>query len=157
MKKDTLKIALPNDYAKTLAELVSLIQETYAKVFQAIHRHNMDLYWQMGKMIVEKQQKADWGDEVIEYLASDLQSRFQNLEGFSSRNLWRIRQFYIAYQQNDELASLAKRIGWTHNYVIMQATENNKLRFRYKKLKKNRNSNQGRENDDGEEKCRFSD
>jgi DUF1016 N-terminal domain len=52
------------------------------------------LYWDIGRGIVEKQQKAGWGDSVVERLASDLQAAFPDMRGFSPRNIWDMRRFY---------------------------------------------------------------
>ena len=51
------------------------------------------LYWELGRVIVEQQNKDGWGKSVIEKLAKDLQMEFPRKQGFSTRNLWNIRGF----------------------------------------------------------------
>jgi predicted nuclease of restriction endonuclease-like (RecB) superfamily len=71
-------------------------------------------------MIVEKQEKLGWGKSVVETLASDLQKEFPGTSGFSSGNLWRIRNFYDIYRNDEKLAPLVREIGWSHNVIIFE-------------------------------------
>jgi hypothetical protein len=62
---------------------------------------------------VAKQEKLGWGKSIVETLARDLQKEFPGIQGFSSANLWRMRNFYITYQENGKLAPLVREISWT--------------------------------------------
>ena len=64
------------------------------------------LYWNMGKMIVEKQELLGWGKSIVENLSHDLQNEFPGIKGFSSANLWRMRNFYFECSPNKKLAPL---------------------------------------------------
>lgn len=76
------------------------------------------MYWDLGKMIFERQQENGWGNSVVELLAKDLQKAFPKMEGLSSRNLWRMRIFYLAYPEF--LPPPVAEIGWTQNYLIIE-------------------------------------
>jgi hypothetical protein len=65
-------------------------------------------YW-IGKTIHEHQNAANWGTSVIEQLAMDFQNSFPGMKGFSSRNLWRMRDFYLSYHGNEKTDSNAGR------------------------------------------------
>ena len=56
------------------------------------------MYREIGKIIVEKQQNSDWRTSVIEVLAIDLRKLFPNVRGFSSRNLWIMKDLYVSYR-----------------------------------------------------------
>jgi len=56
------------------------------------------VYREIGKIIVEKQQNSDWRTSVIEVLAIDLRKLFPNVRGFSSRNLWIMKDLYVSYR-----------------------------------------------------------
>lgn len=71
-------------------------------------------------MIVERQEKETWGKSVVERLAQYLQTEFPGIDGFSSRNIWRMRIFYLTYKDNAKLTPMVAEIGWTHNLVIME-------------------------------------
>ncbi len=81
------------------------------------------LYWEIGRSIVEKQQKHNWGKSVVENLSNDLQKEFPGVNGLSSDNLWRMRKFYLNYEAETKLAPLVQQIGWSHNVVLMEKSK----------------------------------
>jgi predicted nuclease of restriction endonuclease-like (RecB) superfamily len=76
------------------------------------------LYWEIGESIERKQQKLGWGKAVVETLARDLQAEFPGRNGFSARNLWNMRDFYLAYAEHSKLQPLVAEISWAKNLVI---------------------------------------
>jgi hypothetical protein len=54
----------------------------------------IQLYWGIGKLIVEKQERSGWGKSVVEKLSLDLRREYDGATGYSSQNLWNMRQFY---------------------------------------------------------------
>lgn len=80
----------------------------------------INLYWDIGQIIVTQQQGATWGKSVVEQLAKDLQAEFPGISGFSAANLWRMRLFYESYVNNEKLAPMVREIGWSHNLVIVE-------------------------------------
>ena len=71
-------------------------------------------------MIVEKQQGETWGKTIVGSLAEDLRLEFPSANGFSAANLWRMRNFYEAYGQNEKLAQLVREVGWSNNITILE-------------------------------------
>jgi hypothetical protein len=69
----------------------------------------IQLYWDVGKMIVNRQRKEGWGKSIVDKLVTDLQKNFPGIEGFSSRNIWRMRAFYIAWVRDKPQPKGAKR------------------------------------------------
>ena len=72
----------------------------------------ISLYWDIGRLIVERQRDGGWGRSVVETLAGDLQAEFPSIKGFSAANLWRTRPFYDTYARNEKLAPSVREIGW---------------------------------------------
>lgn len=83
-----------------------------------------------------KQNTLGWGKAIVETLAKDLQKEFPGIQGFSSANLWRMRNFYLTYQQNKKLAPMAREISWTKNVVIMERCKDDIRREFYIKITK---------------------
>ena len=106
------------DYGMLLGEVKRRIRDAQ---YEALSRQPGDgsLYWDIGRMIGERQEGESWGKSVVERLAADLHREFPGISGFSSQNLWRMRQFYMTYRQNPKLSPLVREIGWTHNLVIL--------------------------------------
>ena len=92
-----MKLIKNKEYESFLQDLTSQIIASQSKALIAVNKELMQLYWNIGKSIVEKQKAHGWGDSIIEGLAHDLQAAFPGIRGFSSRNLWRMRDLYVSY------------------------------------------------------------
>lgn len=108
-----------NSYTDFLKELKDRIREAQSSALRAVNKELVMLYWDIGRRIVEKQKTEKWGDSVIEGLAKDLQIAFPGMHGFSARNLWRMRDLYVTYGNNEKLSPLVAEISWTHNIYIL--------------------------------------
>jgi len=112
------EIAL-SGYAALLAAVKERVRSAQYTALRAVNRELVGLYWDIGRMIVEKQAQRGWGKSVVESLARDLQLEFPGIQGFSAQNLWRMRQFHELYGNDRKLSPLVREIGWTHNVIIM--------------------------------------
>ena len=108
------------EYGKLFQDIKARIQAAQYQAFRAVNRELISLYWDIGRMIVKRQEKHGWGKSIVEKLAGDLQKEFPGIKGYSKDNLWRMRKFHLAYRRDPKLAPLAQEIGWTHNIVIME-------------------------------------
>ena len=104
------------------AFLKSIKTQVYHSQYEALKHVNtklIELYWSIGKMIAEKQEKHKWGKSIVETLSKDLQKEFIGVKGFSAQNLWYMRQFYIEYSASERLQPLVGEISWTKHISIM--------------------------------------
>lgn len=85
------------DYAAWLGELKSRIQSARISAARSVNRELILLYWDIGRGIVEKQEKLGWGESVIEQLSGDLRRAFPETKGFSPRNLRDMKRLFSAY------------------------------------------------------------
>ena len=111
---------IKSDYETFLAEIKERIRQSQYDALKAVNKELIKLYWDIGKMIVEKQKKYGWGKSIVENLARDLQKEFPGMRGLSSRNLWYMRDFYLTYKDKPKLQPLVAEISWTHNIIIME-------------------------------------
>jgi predicted nuclease of restriction endonuclease-like (RecB) superfamily len=111
---------IPEDYKSLLTELKQRIRSAQYEALKVVNQQLIVLYWDIGKLIASRQQGATWGKAVVEQLAKDLQAEFPGITGFSSRNIWRMRDFYLSYQQNEKLPPVVAEISWSHNIVILE-------------------------------------
>lgn len=84
-------------YAPFLAALKGRVLNARIRAVRAVNNELILLYWDIGRGIVAQQRAAGWGEGVVDQLASDLQSDFPDMRGFSSRNLRNMKQFFLAY------------------------------------------------------------
>ena len=88
------------EYKEWLFELKSKIKQSQIKAALAVNSQLIQLYWDLGKQIAEKQETAKWGSGFIDQLSKDLQAEFPDMKGFSKNNLHRARNFYLFYFQH---------------------------------------------------------
>jgi hypothetical protein len=79
-------------------EITQLIAAARQRAVQTVNTTLIELYWQVGRTISRKIAQVEWGDGVVTQLAAHLAREQPGLRGFTSRNLFRMRQFYEAYQ-----------------------------------------------------------
>lgn len=96
----TSNALVPHDYVTVLGEIKERIRSAQYEALRTVNRELVSLYWDIGRIIVERQQSDSWGKAIVETLAHDLQTEFPGMNGFSPRNIWRMRDFYIAYHEN---------------------------------------------------------
>ena len=120
-KTDRKNASLPMpDYAQLLLDVKELVRAAQYAALKAVNRELVGLYWDIGRMIVERQEGATWGKAIVQQLAGDLQCEFPGIGGFSASNLWRMKSFFESYQSIEKLAPLVREIAWSHNIVIME-------------------------------------
>jgi predicted nuclease of restriction endonuclease-like (RecB) superfamily len=93
----------------------------------------IELYWEIGKAISEKQ-KLGWGKKVVESLSESLMEEFPKMKGFSSTNLWLMTQFYQAYGEDVNLHPMVGEISWSKHIVILGKIKERELRKKYIEL-----------------------
>ena len=131
-----MNISYQKDYAALLLEVKNRIRSAQYDALKAVNKELISLYWDIGKMIVERQEKEGWGKSVVEHLSADLQKEFAGMMGFSVSGLWRMRSFYQAYCQNEKLAPMVREIGWSHNIIIFEKCESDLEREFYIRMTK---------------------
>jgi predicted nuclease of restriction endonuclease-like (RecB) superfamily len=132
------------NYLQTLEDLKSKIKTAQIKAHLAVNKEILILYWQIGKTIIEKQEKEGLGAKIIQKLSFDIASNFPNMKGFSYRNIKCMRQFANAYpglfgpaidKNNFEIINIGQQavaqIPWGHNIVILDKIESEPARIWY--------------------------
>jgi len=119
MAKPVKSLSKSSDYVKFLSEIKDRIREAQYSALKSVNKELISLYWDLGRRIVEKQEKYGWGKSVVKTLTKDLQKEYPGMRGFSVQNMWYMRQFYLNYKDNQKLQSLIGEISWTKNLIIM--------------------------------------
>lgn len=112
--------AVTKNYPALLAEVKERIQSAQYAALRSVNKELVGLYWDIGRLIVERQQVEGWGRAVVTQLASDLQAEFPGTRGFSASNLWRTKGFFETYRDLAKLAPLVREISWSHNLLILE-------------------------------------
>ncbi|MBU0599754.1 DUF1016 family protein [bacterium] len=109
-----------NEYGNLLQDIKQRIRSAQYEALRAVNKELISLYWDIGKIIVERQKHHGWGKSIVENLAKDLQVEFSGIQGFSERNIWYMRNFFVEYENKPNLQPMVAEIGWTHNIIIME-------------------------------------
>jgi predicted nuclease of restriction endonuclease-like (RecB) superfamily len=120
MQIDGMPGRLPASYPQLVAEIKKRIRAAQYAALRAVNRELIDLYWDIGRLIVERQEGDTWGRAVVQSLARDLKAEFPGISGFSTPNLYRMKQFYEAYYESQIFSPLVREISWTKNLAILE-------------------------------------
>ena len=108
------------EYYSWINNLKSKIHSAQIKVALSVNSQLLELYWEIGKDISERQENTDWGSKFIEQTAIELKNEFPEIRGFSRRNLYAIRQWYKFYSGKYQFVPQSvAQIPWGHNRLII--------------------------------------
>ncbi len=94
-------VHLDGEYADWIAELKHRYRAAQVKASVRVNSEKLLFNWKLGRDLVQKKAEEKWGAGVVEQVSLDLQREFPGNEGFSARNLWRMKQWYLFYNQSD--------------------------------------------------------
>ena len=109
---------LDKTYIDFIKELKQKIRTAKNRATLSVNIAMIELYFDIGKEIVAKQESLGWGKSVVEQMSKDLQKEFGKRSGYSTQNLWYMRQFYNTYRDKSNLQQLVGEIPWGHNILI---------------------------------------
>jgi len=122
---------LPNDYVETLTEIKRRVQKERLRTVLAANSAMVRLNWDIGRMILERQERAGWGGKVIDRLAADLREAFPDMKGFSPRNLLFMRGFAEACPDREKVKQLVSQLPWGHVVRLLQRIKDPTVRDWY--------------------------
>jgi len=130
----TREIGTTKEYPALLAEVKARIQSAQYAALRAVNKELVGLYWDIGRLIAERQKDAKHGAAIAERLADDLRDAFPDVGGFSRRNVFYMREFYLLYRDDAKVQPLVAQIGWSHNLVILQRCDDPQQREFYLRM-----------------------
>ncbi|KIM13252.1 MAG: hypothetical protein KU38_00915 [Sulfurovum sp. FS08-3] len=123
---------ITQEYKQFLFDIKSKIQSAQLKAHIKVNEEMLKLYWEIGGVIISKQNESSWGDKILENISKDLKKEFPNLQGFSLRNIHYMKKWVLFYsisqQPVDEIVQQAVAqiflIPWGHNIHIISKVKN---------------------------------
>jgi predicted nuclease of restriction endonuclease-like (RecB) superfamily len=121
-KKKTAKapVRLPRGYAKTLGVIKERIRAERLRVVMVANAAMVLLYWDIGRLILERQAVAGWGAKVIDRLSADLRAAHPDMKGLSPRNLKYMRAFASTWPARPIVQEVLAQIPWYHHIALME-------------------------------------
>jgi len=100
-------------------EIVELIRAARQQAARTVNTELIELYWRIGDYLHRKIESDGWAKGTVVQLAAYIAQREPGLRGFSPQNLWRMRQFFVAYRDDPKLSPLVRVLPWTHNLIVL--------------------------------------
>ncbi|WP_247826156.1 PDDEXK nuclease domain-containing protein [Arthrobacter antioxidans] len=123
---------LPEDYAVAFTALKALVREAQHHAQRVVNTAMIELYWNIGRSILERQADEPWGSRVLNRLAQDLKAEFPHMRGFSRTNLYNMRAFAAAWDTSTPIVQTPSgQLSWSHNVTLLNKVDNHELRTWY--------------------------
>ncbi|MCG8409960.1 MAG: PDDEXK nuclease domain-containing protein [Bacteroidales bacterium] len=120
-----------SEYKSFFNEIIEAINSAKYKTYKSINKFHIEHNFEIGKIIVENQKKHNWGKSIVDTLSKDINKVVDGVKGYSSQNLWRMRQFYLEYRNKPHFIKLAQKIPWGQNLLIMHMIKDDKEKEYY--------------------------
>ena len=119
------------DYRALLADVVKAIEDTQVEAVRRTNALVIDLYARVGQLILDRQRDERYGSQLVERLSTDLSSRFAGAGNWSTRNLWYMRSFALAWPPEQILRTRPQNLSWSHHLVLLDKIDDQELRRWY--------------------------
>ena len=114
---------VPAGYGELLEQVKTEVRSARVRATRAATTELIDVYWQVGRLILDRQQAEGWGTKVIERLAGDLRAAFPGMRGLSQRNLVYMRSFAAAFPGETITQRCVAQLPWGHITVLLDRVE----------------------------------
>lgn len=101
---------IDSDYAVWLSEIKRRYLSAQIRAAVKVNIEKLCFNWSIGRDLVVRKAEEKWGNGVVEQLSLDLQVAFPNEKGFSSRNVWRMKQWYLFFSTHDAIEKLPQLV-----------------------------------------------
>ena len=119
MTKEIVNIINENEYVDILQQAIAEIRTARTTLARQLNSSVHSVYWNLGKLLVEKQLEGGYGSGVVKRLSVDLKIQFPDM-GLSPRNLWNMKRLYERYFQEDaKLLQAVAVLPWGHNLLLL--------------------------------------
>ncbi|MBI2176021.1 DUF1016 domain-containing protein [Candidatus Woesearchaeota archaeon] len=116
------------NYSALLADLKEIVRKARYSSYVAINVELLKAYFEIGKKIVEEEQKgesrAGYGEKLLETISYELIKEFG--KGFDASNLRRMRRFYLVYQKWE---TVSPKLGWSHYCEMLKIEDRRKRAY----------------------------
>ena len=119
---------LDSSFISVFEQIKADIFQTRNRILSDANREMLSMYFRIGKVIDEN---AKYGNHFIDELSRRLKAEFPDAEGYSPRNLARMRKFYVTYGDMANLPLPVANLPWTHNFILIEKVKDPEKRVWY--------------------------
>lgn len=126
----TESISNVND-TNDFSAVISIIENARGRALKAVNAELIQMYWEVGKYLSGLCAGSSFGDKIIDEVAAYISETAPTLKGFTRRGLYRMRQFYETYRDDEFVSALLTQISWTNHLLIMSKAKSKEERDFY--------------------------
>ena len=123
-----------NELDNTFIGIAQIIEEARDNAYRKVNEELILMYWRVGQFLSEKSKEENYGDGYIDSLSEYIKNRFPGIKGFNRRGLYRMKQFYETYADNEKVSPLVTQLSWTNHLLIMSGSKSDEEREFYMRL-----------------------
>jgi predicted nuclease of restriction endonuclease-like (RecB) superfamily len=112
-------ITTDKEYKQFIQNLKIEVKQARLKAVRSVNTQLIELYYNIGKKIVQKQAETNWGDNLIGQIEIDLKKEFPDITGFTRRNLLYMRKMHLFFGEVEKVPQAVAQIPWGHIRVIL--------------------------------------
>ena len=113
---------ISNNY---INEIKKILKNARQKAYTAVNSAMVKAYWEIGRRIVEEEQRgkerAEYGKEIVKNLSKELTEEFG--KGFSRRTLWEMRKLYVYFSDYERVRTLFAQLTWSHFQKVLRVSD----------------------------------
>lgn len=113
---------MENSLDTNFSEIINMIETRRNNAYRKVNEELIGLYWDFGKYISEKVNDSNWGDKIVDKLVEFMKREYPTMKGFTRRGIYRMKQFYETYKENEIVSTLLTQISWSNNVIILSST-----------------------------------
>ena len=117
----------PGDFSK----LITIIDDARSRALKAVNAELIQMYLDVGACLSDLCAQSEFGDGIIDQVASFIARENPNIKGFNRRGLYRMKQFYEAYRGDEFVSPLVTQISWTNHLLILSGCKSREERHFY--------------------------
>ena len=123
-----------NEIDNRFDEIARIIEEARNTAYRRVNEALIIMYRRIGSFLSEKSKDANYGDSYVDSLSEYIQKHFPGIKGFNRRGLYRMKQFYEIYAENEKVSALLTQLSWTNHLLIMSGSKSDEEREFYMRL-----------------------
>lgn len=111
--------------------LIKIIEDSRNNALKKVNEELIRMYWKVGEYLSKEAENTSFGDSYIDSIAKEIQDAFPGIKGFNRRGLYRMKQFYETYADDEFVSALLTQISWTNHLAIMSKAKTTEERRFY--------------------------
>lgn len=118
-------------YNEQFEKIVNIIESAKERAYRKVNEELILMYRDVGEYISKQSEKTEYGDAFVQKLADFFAENYPDLKGFNRRGLYRMKQFYELYKDNEKVSTLLTQLSWSNHLKIMSACKSMEERIFY--------------------------